>query len=180
MAAREAPVVTLLFYTHPAAIEHEPGPGHPEAPIRLKAILRALESAAIPGLERREAPRAALEQIYRVHPERYVMRVLGAVPKEGHVRLDMDTVLNPASGEAALRAAGAACAAVDAVMAGEARRAFSAMRPPGHHAEAMEAMGFCLFNNVAVAAMQARAVHRLGRLAIFDWDVHHGSGRRAP
>jgi acetoin utilization deacetylase AcuC-like enzyme len=169
-------VVTVLLFTHPIAMEHEPGPGHPEAPIRLKMILRALDEAKIPGLERREAPQATLEQIQRVHPERYTTRVLGAVPAEGYVRIDSDTVLSPASGEAALRAAGGACAAVDAVMAGETRYAFSAMRPPGHHAEAMEAMGFCIFNNVAVAAMQARAVHKLSRLVIFDFDVHHGNG----
>ena len=168
--------MALLFYTHPVALLHDPGPGHPEAPIRLKAILRAVEEAAIPGLERREAPLATLEQIQRVHPARYTTRILGEVPVSGHVRVDADTVLNPHSGEAALRAAGAACAAVDAVMAGEAPRAFSAMRPPGHHAEAMEAMGFCIFNNVAVGAMQARAVHKLSRLAIFDFDVHHGNG----
>ena len=168
--------VALLFYTHPVALLHDAGPGHPEAPIRLRTTLRAVEEAGIPGLERREAPLATLEQVQRVHPARYTERILAAVPESGYVRVDADTVLNPHSGEAALRAAGAACAAVDAVMAGEAPRAFSAMRPPGHHAEAMEAMGFCVFNNVAVAAMQARAVHKLSRLAIFDFDVHHGNG----
>jgi acetoin utilization deacetylase AcuC-like enzyme len=172
----EALAVPLLFYTHPVAQRHDPGPGHPEAAIRLKMILRALEEAAIPGLEHREAPLAELEQIQRVHPARYTSRVLAAVPKEGYVRIDSDTVLSPATGEAALRGSGAACAAVDAVMAGETRHAFVAMRPPGHHAEAMEAMGFCIFNHVAVAAMQARAVHKLSRLAIFDFDVHHGNG----
>ncbi|MEK0083776.1 histone deacetylase family protein [Benzoatithermus flavus] len=168
--------MTVLFYTHPVAQQHDPGPGHPEAPIRLKMILRCLEEATVPGLERREAPLATLEQIQRVHPELHTSRILAAVPHEGYVRIDSDTVLNPHSGEAALRASGAACAAVDAVMAGEAKRAFCAMRPPGHHAEPMTAMGFCLFNHVAVAAMQARAVHKLSRIAIFDWDVHHGNG----
>lgn len=168
--------MTLPFFTHPVALLHDAGPGHPESPIRLRTILRAVEEAAIAGLERREAPLATLEQIQRVHPARYTDRILAAVPEAGYVRVDADTVLNPHSGEAALRAAGAACAAVDAVMAGEAPRAFSAMRPPGHHAEAMEAMGFCVFNNVAVGAMQARAVHKLSRLAIFDFDVHHGNG----
>ena len=168
--------MSLLFYTHEVALRHDAGPGHPESPVRLQAILRAVDEAAIPGLHRREAPEATLEQIQRVHPARYTSRMLEAVPESGYVRVDADTVLNPFSGEAALRAAGAACAAVDAVMAGEAPRAFSAMRPPGHHAEAMEAMGFCIFNNVAVGAMQARAVHQLSRLAIFDFDVHHGNG----
>jgi acetoin utilization deacetylase AcuC-like enzyme len=169
----------LLFYTHPSALAHDPGPGHPEAPVRLKAILRAVDEAAIPGLERREAPEASLEQIGRVHPEPYPVRILKAVPERGYVRIDSDTVMSPGSGEAALRAAGAACAGVDAVMAGEAPAAFCAMRPPGHHAEPLEAMGFCLFNTVAIAAMQARHVHKLGRLAIFDFDVHHGNGTQA-
>lgn len=168
--------MTLLFYTHPASLQHEAGPGHPEAPVRIKMILRALEEAGLPGLERREAPLASLEQVQRVHPARYTERVLGAVPAEGYVRLDADTVLNSHSGEAALRASGAACAAVDAVMAGEVPRAFCAMRPPGHHAEAMEAMGFCIFNHVAVGAMHAKCAHKLSRVAIFDFDVHHGNG----
>lgn len=171
--------MSVLFYTHPVALQHDAGPGHPESPLRLKAILAAVEAAAIPGLERHEAPLAELEQVQRVHPERYTTRLLGSVPERGYVRVDADTVLNPYSGEAALRGAGAACAAVDAVMTGPARRAFCAMRPPGHHAEAMEAMGFCVFNNVAIAALQARAVHQLSRLAIFDFDVHHGNGTQA-
>ena len=171
--------MSVLFYTHPVALRHDAGPGHPELPVRLQAILKAVDGAAIAGLERREAPEATLEQVQRVHPARYTSRMLGAVPKEGYARVDADTVLNPFSGEAALRAAGAACAAVDAVMAGEVRHAFCAMRPPGHHAEAMEAMGFCVFNNVAVGALQARAVHGLSRLAIFDFDVHHGNGTQA-
>ena len=169
----------LLLYTHPSGIAHDPGPGHPEAPVRLKAILKAVEEAAIPGLVQREAPEASLVQIARVHPELYSSRILRSVPERGYVRIDADTVISPASGEAALRAAGAACAAVDAVLGGEAPAAFCAMRPPGHHAELMEAMGFCLFNNVAIAAMQARHVHKLGRLAIFDFDVHHGNGTQA-
>lgn len=168
--------MTVLFYTHPSGVAHDPGPGHPEAPVRLRAILDAVGAAAIPGLERREAPEATPEQVQRVHPAAYVERILGAVPASGHARLDADTVMSPASGEAALRASGAACAAVDAVVAGEAEAAFVAMRPPGHHAEPMQAMGFCLFNTVAVAAMQARHVHKLSRLAIVDFDVHHGNG----
>ena len=168
--------MTLLFYTHPVALLHEPGHGHPESPMRLRMVLRALETEKVPGLERREAPLATLEQIQRVHPERYTRRILAAVPEQGFVQVDGDTVLNPYSGEASLRGSGAACAAVDAVLAGESKRAFTAMRPPGHHAEAMEAMGFCMFNHVAVAAMQAKYVHGLSRLAIFDFDVHHGNG----
>ena len=171
--------MSLLFYTHPVALLHEAGLGHPESPLRLKAILKALQESEPPGLVRREAPVASLGQIQRVHPERYTTRILASVPREGFVRVDADTVLNPHSGEAALRAAGAACAAVDAVMAGESKAAFCAMRPPGHHAESMEAMGFCVFNTVAVAALQARVAHKLSRLAIFDFDVHHGNGTQA-
>jgi acetoin utilization deacetylase AcuC-like enzyme len=171
--------VSVLFYTHPVAMQHDAGPGHPESPLRIKAILKAVDEASIAGLERLEAPLATLEQVQRVHPERYTSRMLSSVPTQGYVRVDSDTVLCPHTGEAALRAAGGACAAVDAVMAGPVRHAFCAMRPPGHHAEAMEAMGFCVFNNVAVAAMHARAAHHLSRIAIFDFDVHHGNGTQA-
>ena len=166
----------LLLYTHPSGIAHDSGPGHPEAPVRLKAILKAVEEAAIPGLVQREAPEASLVQIARVHPELYSSRILRSVPERGYVRIDADTVISPASGEAALRAAGAACAAVDAVLGGEAPAAFCAMRPPGHHAELMEAMGFCLFNNVAIAARYAQVHYGADRVLIVDWDVHHGNG----
>lgn len=171
--------MALLFYSHPSSLAHDPGPGHPEAPVRLRAVLKAVDEAALPGLKRREAPEASLDQVRLVHPEPYVSRLLEAVPERGYARLDADTVLSPGSGEAALRAAGAACAAVDAVLAGEAEAAFCATRPPGHHAEPMEAMGFCLFNSVAVAACHARHAHKLSRLAIVDFDVHHGNGTQA-
>jgi acetoin utilization deacetylase AcuC-like enzyme len=171
--------LTLLLYTHPLALEHDTGPGHPEAPVRIRAVLEAVGRASVPGLERREAPEASREQILRAHPERYVAMILGAAPERGHIRLDPDTVMSPASAKAALRAAGAACAAVDAVIAGEAGTAFCAMRPPGHHAEPERAMGFCLLNNVAIGAMQARQVHGIGRIAILDFDVHHGNGTQA-
>jgi acetoin utilization deacetylase AcuC-like enzyme len=127
----------------------------------------------------REAPAAGLDTIARVHDRAYVDRVLAAVPAEGYARLDPDTALSPGSGEAALRAAGAAAAAVDAVIAGEARRAFLAVRPPGHHAEPSRAMGFCLFNNAAVAALHARVAHGIERVAVVDFDVHHGNGTEA-
>ena len=171
--------MSLLFFTHPSGLAHDAGPGHPEAPVRLKAVLRAVDEAAIPGLERREATPATREQLERVHPGLYIDRILESIPAEGLRRLDADTVACPASGEAALRAAGAVCAAVDAVVGGEAKVAFSAMRPPGHHAEPMQAMGFCFFNNIAVGALQARAVHKLSRLAVVDFDVHHGNGSQA-
>jgi acetoin utilization deacetylase AcuC-like enzyme len=115
----------------------------------------------------------------RVHPRRHVERILSAVPRSGYVGIDADTILSPASGEAALRAAGAVAAAVDAVMAGEVDNVFCAVRPPGHHAEPTQAMGFCLFNNVAVGALRARQAHRLDRVAVVDFDVHHGNGTQA-
>ena len=168
--------MTTLLYTHPACIEHDPGPGHPETPDRLRAVLAALDGLEFEPLERREAPLAEPAQIERMHDACYVGQVLAAVPGEGRVHLDPDTAVSPGSGEAALRAAGGVCAAVDAVVAGEASNAFCAVRPPGHHAERARAMGFCLFNNVAIAAEQARRVHGLGRVAVVDFDVHHGNG----
>jgi acetoin utilization deacetylase AcuC-like enzyme len=171
--------MTTVLYTHEACLEHDPGPHHPESPARLEAVLEALSDPAYAKLERREAPRASLAQIARAHPGDFVERVLAAVPKQGYAALDADTVLSPGSGEAALRAAGAAIAAVDAVIAGEAKSAFCAVRPPGHHAEPRHAMGFCLFNNVAIAALHARAQHGLARVAVVDFDVHHGNGTQA-
>jgi acetoin utilization deacetylase AcuC-like enzyme len=142
-------------------------------------VLSALSARRFVGLQQREAPQAALEDLLRVHPRHFVERILKAVPVAGHVALDADTVLSAASGRAALRAAGAVCAAVDAVIAGEATNAFCAIRPPGHHAEPDRAMGFCLFNNAAVGAARAREVHGLERVAVIDFDVHHGNGTQA-
>jgi acetoin utilization deacetylase AcuC-like enzyme len=167
------------LYTHAACLGHDMGHGHPESPARLRAILAALEDQDFDALERVEAPLASIEQISRVHPTAYVNAILHAVPKSGLFALDADTTLSPGSGQAALRAAGAVCAAVDAVARGEAANAFCAVRPPGHHAEPGTAMGFCLFNNVAVGAHQARAVHGLRRVAVVDFDVHHGNGTQA-
>jgi acetoin utilization deacetylase AcuC-like enzyme len=171
--------MTTLLYTHAACFDHDTGRQHPERPARLKAVLDALMGAEFAALERRDAPCAELAQIARVHPMAYVEQVLGAIPPQGIAHLDGDTAVSPGSGEAALRAAGAVCAAVDAVMAGEASNAFCAVRPPGHHAEPTIPMGFCLFNNVAVGAEQARAVHGLKRVAVMDFDVHHGNGTQA-
>src|SRR5215470_12666996 len=168
--------MTTLLVTHEACFGHDPGRGHPESPARLKAVLSALEAPAFAGLERRIAPLAEIEQIARVHARPYVDRVLQAIPSSGYVGFDPDTIASPGSGEAALRAAGAVTAAVDAVVAGEARNAFCAVRPPGHHAEAGRAMGFCLFNNVAIAARYAQNRYGLQRILIVDWDVHHGNG----
>src|SRR5437762_12096404 len=168
--------MTTLLYTHPACLEHDPGPYHPESPERLRAILEALEAPEFARLERRPAPEAAVEDLVRVHPKALVERLLAAVPETGHRGIDADTILSPASGRAALRAAGAVTAAVDAVVAGEADNAFCAVRPPGHHAEPGRAMGFCLFNNVAIAARYVQKKHGLKRVLIIDWDVHHGNG----
>ena len=171
-------MATLLF-THPACLQHDPSPGHPESPERLAAILAALDTPEFATLIRREAPRADPAAIARVHPAGFVERSLAAVPKSGYAAIDGDTILSPGSGEAALRAAGALCAAVDAVMAGEGMNAFCAVRPPGHHAEPDRAMGFCLFNNVAIGALHARVAHGCERVAVVDFDVHHGNGTQA-
>jgi len=171
--------LTSCLYTHPACLEHDPGRYHPESPARLRAVLTALGAPEFARLQRREAPEASVDDLLRVHPRRHVERMLGAVPSSGHVGIDSDTILSPASGAAALRAAGAVVAAVDAVVAKEADNAFCAVRPPGHHAEPERAMGFCLFNNAAIGALRAREVHRLARVAVVDFDVHHGNGTQA-
>jgi acetoin utilization deacetylase AcuC-like enzyme len=168
-----------MLFTHDAGLNHDTGPMHPERPDRLRAVLKALAAKEFSSIERREAPEATIEQIARIHPESYVEAILDAIPSSGTRGLDGDTIVSPGSGEAALRASGAACAAVDAVIAGDARNAFCATRPPGHHAEPTTAMGFCLFNNVAVAARHAQAVHGLERVAVMDFDVHHGNGTQA-
>ncbi len=171
--------MTTLLYTHPVCVEHDPGAHHPERPDRLRAVLAALDAEEFSALERRQAPVADIDAIERVHAPRYVENILRAVPESGQVNLDPDTAMSPASGEAALRAAGALCGAVDAVLDGEADNAFCAVRPPGHHAEAERAMGFCLFNNVAIGAQHARAAKGLKRVAVVDFDVHHGNGTQS-
>ena len=171
--------MTTLVYTHPACLDHDPGRHHPESPARLRAVLQALNAPEFAGLGRREAPEASLDDIARVHPRRFIEGMLAVVPSSGYAGIDADTILSPESGRAALRAAGAVVAAVDAVVAGEADNAFCAVRPPGHHAEPGRAMGFCLFNNVAIGAMRAREVHGVARVAVIDFDVHHGNGTQA-
>ena len=171
--------MTTLLYTHPACLQHDPGLHHPESAARLRAVLGVLDHPEFSGLERREAPEAELVDLLRVHTRRHVERTLAAVPQAGYAGIDADTILSPASGKAALRAVGAVTAAVDAVIAGEADNAFCAVRPPGHHAEPERAMGFCLFNNAAVGALRAREVHGLDRVAVVDFDVHHGNGTQA-
>jgi acetoin utilization deacetylase AcuC-like enzyme len=167
--------MTMNLYTHAACLRHDAGPGHPESPLRLQTVLEALDSDRFASLERIEAPRATREQITRVHAQRLIDLLSDNVPSEGYVRVDADTAMCPDSLEAALRAAGAVCAAVDAMLDGDATRAFCAVRPPGHHATHDTAMGFCLFNSVAVGAAHAMS-RGIERIAIVDFDVHHGNG----
>jgi acetoin utilization deacetylase AcuC-like enzyme len=172
-------MATALF-THPDCTLHEMGAGHPESPERLKAILAALESSGLAAkLAVREAPLALREHLERVHAPEHVDLVFSTAPDRGYAYLDPDTSMNPKSLAAALRAAGALVSATDMVMAGEARNAFCAVRPPGHHATPDRAMGFCMFNNVAIGAMHALEAHGLERVAILDFDVHHGNGTEA-
>lgn len=171
--------VTTLLVTHPDCVGHDPGYGHPEAPARLSAVVAALKEPEFSGLLRRQAPLGDEADIARVHGPNYARSVMAHVPNAGHAALDADTILSPRSGQAALRAVGAVTSAVDAVMQGEARNAFCAIRPPGHHAEPDRAMGFCLFNSIAVAARHAQAAHGVKRVAIVDFDVHHGNGTQA-
>lgn len=171
--------MTTVLFTHPSSAEHDTGAGHPERSDRIHAVWKTLEGDSFQALDRREAPLAEAGQIARVHHAEFVDALLTAVPTDGKVRVDPDTVMSPASGEAALRAAGAIVAAVDAVAGGEASNAFCAVRPPGHHAEPGRSMGFCLFNNVAIGAAHARAAHAIDRVAIVDFDVHHGNGTQA-
>ncbi len=166
----------LQLFTHSVCLQHDPGPGHAESPARLRAVLEALDQDRFATVDRIEAPRATREQLLRVHTPAHVDRILAITPESDTVRLDEDTLMSPASAEAGLRAAGAVVAAVDAVMTGQALRAFCAVRPPGHHATPDTAMGFCLFNNIAVGAAHALAAHGLKRVAIADFDVHHGNG----
>ncbi len=168
----------MHVYTHPACLEHDTGPGHAERPERLTAVTSALRRAFPDALDWRDAPRATHEQLLRVHTPSLLHSVLDTAPTQ-RLQLDPDTVLSPDSAEAALRAAGAAIAAVDAVLGGDTTRAFCAVRPPGHHATSDTAMGFCLFNSVAVAALHAVQVYGLSRVAIIDFDVHHGNGTQA-
>lgn len=169
----------LRLYTHADCLQHDPGAGHAERPARLSAVLRALDHDRYAALDRIEAPLATREQLLRVHGAAHVERILASAPLEGTHRLDEDTLMSPGSVHAALRAAGAAVAAVDAVMGGHNARAFCAVRPPGHHATGDQPMGFCLFNNIAVAAAHALSAHGLKRVAIADFDVHHGNGTQA-
>ncbi len=168
--------MATLLLSHESYLTHDTGSHHPECPERLNSVLKGLDQSVFGGLTRESAPCASQTDIGRAHPGAYLSRILAAVPAEGLRQLDGDTVISPGSGEAMLRAAGAVVRAVDAVAAGEADNAFCAVRPPGHHAESDQAMGFCLANNIAVGAFHARAVHGYQRVAVIDFDVHHGNG----
>jgi acetoin utilization deacetylase AcuC-like enzyme len=170
-------MATTAFITHPSCLQHEMGPDHPESPGRLTAIYDHLASSGLDAqLSRHEAPAATLEQLSRVHDRGYIEAIEAAAPASGLCYLDPDTALNPFSVTAALHAAGGVVHAVDLVCGGRYRNAFCAVRPPGHHAESRRAMGFCVFNSVAVGAAHAMAAHGLSRVAIVDFDVHHGNG----
>jgi len=171
------PPMSVALFTHPDMLAHRPGTGHPESPERLQAVLDALDGAAL-GLDRRAATEAAVADLERLHPADHVARLLAAAPDSGLRQLDADTVLSPGSVRAARLAAGAVVDAVRAVARGETARAFAAVRPPGHHAEPGQSMGFCLFSNVAVAARVAQS-EGMARVAVIDFDVHHGNGTQA-
>jgi acetoin utilization deacetylase AcuC-like enzyme len=168
--------MSTLLISHPACLQHLTPAGHPERPDRLRAIEQALEAETFQSLQRVEAPMAELETIALCHPMDYIEELRDASPKEGMVRLDADTSMSPGTFEAALRAVGGAALAVDEVVAKKTDNAFVATRPPGHHAETARPMGFCLFDNAAIAARYAQQRHGIARAAIIDFDVHHGNG----
>jgi acetoin utilization deacetylase AcuC-like enzyme len=168
--------MSTLLVTHPAGLDHLTPLGHPERPDRLRAIERVLEGERFQTLARAQAPSATPELIALCHPIAYVEHIRSVCPERGVVQLDADTSMSPGSLEAATRAVGGAVYAVDEVIAKKADNAFCAMRPPGHHAETAQPMGFCLFNSAAIAARHAKKKHGLERVAVVDFDVHHGNG----
>lgn len=168
--------MTTLLISHPSSLRHVTPPGHPERADRIRAVQQALEDERYALLQRVEAPEGTLAQVALCHPAAYAQAIVEAAPEEGMVQVDADTIMSPGTLAAALHGVGAAVHAVDEVMSRRATNAFSAMRPPGHHAESDKAMGFCFFNNAAIAARHAQRAHGAERVAIVDWDVHHGNG----
>ncbi|OIQ99726.1 histone deacetylase-like amidohydrolase [mine drainage metagenome] len=172
--------MSTLVYSHADCLEHRPGPGHPESPERLRAVLRALQAPEFATLQWRDAPLGTREQLLLIHEPAFVDEVAELAPTQGYVPLDGgDTVMSPGSWNAVMRCVGAACAGVDAVLSREANNVFCATRPCGHHAEPDRAMGFCIFNQAAIAAAYAYQKHGIGRIAVVDFDVHHGNGTQA-
>lgn len=165
-----------LLITHPSSLEHATPMGHPERADRIRAVERALEDERFAGLQRLPAQAGTREQVLLCHPEDHFEMLSGASPESGLVHIDADTTMSPGTLSAALHGVGAAVQAVDDVVTRRSANAFCAMRPPGHHAETDKAMGFCFFNNAAIAARHAQKAHGIGRVAIIDWDVHHGNG----
>ena len=168
--------MTTLLITHPASLNHLTPAGHPERPDRLRAVAQALDADSFRDLKRVEAPTVPLETVTLCHPMDYVEAIREATPKEGLRQIDADTSMSPGSFEAALRAVGGVVHAVNEVVGKKSDNAFVAMRPPGHHAETARPMGFCLFNTAAIAARYAQDHHGLDRVAVVDFDVHHGNG----
>jgi acetoin utilization deacetylase AcuC-like enzyme len=168
--------MTTLFYSHDAFLDHATPAGHPERPDRMRAIAKVVADPAFASLQQEVAPLCDEAALLLAHPQSHVDRVRNAVPEDGIAQVDSDTWVSPGSWEAASRAVGASMAAVDDVFTGRADNVFVACRPPGHHAEKTRAMGFCLFNNAAIAARHAQKVHGAERVVILDWDVHHGNG----
>src|SRR5436190_19571764 len=168
--------MTTLHISHPASLNHLNGPGHPERPDRIRAIEKVLGEEAFKPLVRKQPQATTLETIALCHPMDYITEIRDASPKEGMVQLDADTSMSPGSFEAALRAVGGTTLAVDEVVGKKADNAFVAHRPPGHHAETVRPMGFCIFNQAAIAARYAQKKHGLHRVAVVDFDVHHGNG----
>lgn len=168
--------MTTLYLTHTCFLEHDTGPGHPERPDRLRAIEKILSHELFDDLLSEEPPIADEATIALAHPDSYIAEIKSRRPHEGLIRLDPDTVMSPGTWHAALKAVGAGIKAVDKVMSGQVQNAFCAVRPCGHHAETARAMGFCIFDNVAIAGLYARKQHGVERVAVIDFDVHHGNG----
>ena len=168
--------LSTLYVTHPSALDHATPPGHPERPARMQAVERALENERFSALVRAHAPKSDPSVAELVHPAAFVAELVEASPKEGLLQIDSDTLMSPGSLNTCLHAIGGSIHAVDAVMKGECANAFVAMRPPGHHAEISRAMGFCLFNHAAIAVRHAQKNLGAARVALVDWDVHHGNG----
>ena len=168
--------MSTFVFSHPSSLAHETPNGHPERIDRIRVVHKVIASPLFKTLVHREAPLGTEAQILLAHTDEHYRHILSAAPESGFEYLEPSTVMSAGSLPAALRAVGGACAAVDCVVKGEANNAFLAMRPPGHHAETNRAMGFCLFNHAAIAALHARKAHGLKRVAVVDFDVHHGNG----